>query len=69
MYRYKHKTSGEVIETANKVTSKNWILVEEKGTKAGDTKKGDTKKGDAKKGDAKKGDAKKGDAKKEVEGQ
>ena len=69
MFKYKHKTSGEVIETANKVTSKNWIPVGEKEHKDNPSKTGDTKKGDTKKGETKKGETKKDDTGKEADGQ
>ena len=34
MYKYKHKTTGEVIVTSNKVTSKNWEPVKDAGKAA-----------------------------------
>ena len=35
MYKYKHKITGEVIETSNKVSSKNWVEIEAKQAKGG----------------------------------
>lgn len=78
MYKYKHKTTGEVVVTSNKVTSKNWDLVKEEtktstpktgegkttGTKAGGAKTGSTKAGGSKKGNTKKEEPKE-----EAEGQ
>ena len=64
MYKYKHNKSGEVIETSNKVTSKNWTEIEAKqpktGTGAAATgapatgKSAENKKGSGKKGEGKK---------------
>lgn len=64
MYKYKHNKTGEVIETTNKVASKNWTEIEAKQPKAGTGaaatgapatgKSAETKKGSGKKGEGKK---------------
>ena len=55
MYKYKHNKTGEVIETANKVTSKNWTEIEGKQiTKPDAGAKTDGKKDVGKKVDGKK---------------